>query len=101
VLISDDAIKRAMQLIHQHLDLIAEPSAANSFRTRPGIGLHSHNRRERNAGTTASVEHTNSMKRRSLSGLETLWRWVLATEPERIRMPERRDLRPQPGQLRA
>jgi threonine dehydratase len=28
VLVSDDAIKRAMQLIHQHLDLIAEPAAA-------------------------------------------------------------------------
>jgi threonine dehydratase len=28
VLVSDDAIKRAMQLIDQHLDLIAEPAAA-------------------------------------------------------------------------
>jgi threonine dehydratase len=28
VLVSDDAIKRAMQLVHQHLNLIAEPAAA-------------------------------------------------------------------------
>ena len=28
VLVSDEAIKRAMRLIHQHLDLIAEPAAA-------------------------------------------------------------------------